>query len=278
MNKNIFYKSIFILALIISFSACKSTKYAGKNVKTEHTKTMNTSSMTAIEAIKQIQQEQPAFSKAFVRKMSVDIDFKGRELNVGATCKMVSDSAIHISIQPFMGIELFKVEMTPERIIVLDKTNRAYYESNYAILNQNAGLVVDFYGIQALLTNRMFVPGKKIIADDDFIWQDKKQETLSLHNYNISQEVGLDLDYSRINRILIATADEQSAMNTQYKNFKIFDGELFPEKILIDINDKKDKASFHFLIEEILFNKDFSMSAADLSRYNQKDVRSLFKK
>ncbi len=278
MRKDFFYKTIFVLILLISISACKSAKYTGKNTKADHTNEMNTSNMTAIAAIEKVQQVQPAFSKAFVRKMSVDIDFKGRQLNVGATCKMVSDSAIHISIQPFMGIELFKVEMTPERIIVLDKTNRAYYESNYGILNKNIGLVVDFYGIQALLSNRMFVPGKKLIAADDFIWKDKKRDILSLHNYNIVQEVGLDLNYSRINGVFISTADGNAEMNTAYKNFKIFDGELFPENIDIKVNDKKSISSFLFKIDEILFNKDFSMSAADLSRYTKKDIQSLFKK
>lgn len=276
--KNYLYKTALLFLLVISVVSCKTTKYGGKTVKTEHAEILKTSELSTIEAIEKIQQAQPAFTRAFVRRMSVDIDFKGRQLNVGATCKMVSDSAIHISIQPFMGIELFKVEMTPEKVVVIDKTNRAYYESNYAILNQNHGLVVDFYGIQALLTNRMFIPGKKVIAHDDFIWKDKNRNTLSLYNYSINEDVGLALDLSRISQVNISTADKKAEMITSYQNFKIFDEELFPEKIMIDVIDKKSTSSFYFKIDEIVFNKDFQMSAADLSRYSQKDVQSLFKK
>jgi len=89
---------IVILAVILIFTACKTTKNI---IKTEP---VLSQAITVTEMVSRLQKEQPAFTTANVSKMSVALNLKGREMNVMAACQMVSDSAIHLSIQPFFGI------------------------------------------------------------------------------------------------------------------------------------------------------------------------------
>ena len=66
--------------------------------------------------IRKLQSSTSIATRAYVENVCLR-GFQGRQLDVKATCKIVSDSAIHLSIQPFFGVELFKLEMTPKSLI-----------------------------------------------------------------------------------------------------------------------------------------------------------------
>lgn len=272
-------KIILIALLAISFAACKTTKSATKPESGKTEPIAVSHDLSPDKMIQKLQEAQPAFTRAHVKKMSVYVDFKGRQLDVKATCKIVSDSAIHLSIQPFFGVELFKLEMTPKSLILVDKPNKTYYESNYSIFNNTLGVIVNFEGVQSLISNRMFVPGKTIIQADDFVWKDEnKKNVLQLHNYNINEEVSIDLSLVRIIDIMMGAKDNENVMTTKYADFKNFDGVLFPEKIKIDASNASNKTAFYFTMEEILFDKPFNMEPINLERYSQGDIRSFFRK
>lgn len=272
------FVGIVLVALL--FTACTAGRTGGKSVgKLDGVRIEANHSLTAFEMVNRIESAQPAFNRAHAKKMSVYIDFKGRQLDVKASCKIVTDSAMHISIQPFFGIELFKVEITPEKIVVVDKTNKTYYESNYAILNQNLGIIVDYQGIQSLLSNRLFIPGKRTILEDDFVWKDTGvRNELELYNYTLLENVGLNLMLGRIGDLSFGERGNSKELRVSYDKFKLFDNVLFPQEIKIDLLDEKPSGAFHFTIEEMDFERDFQMSATNLDRYSMGDIRSFFKK
>lgn len=272
-------KILLIAVLAVTFAACKTSKSATKPVSSEVEEIAHSHKLSPDEMIRKLQKAQPAFTRAYVKKMSVYVDFKGRQLDVKATCKIVSDSAIHLSIQPFFGVELFKLEMTPKSLILVDKPNKTYYESNYSIFNNTLGVIVNFEGVQSLISNRMFVPGKTVIQADDFIWKDgKSKNVLELYNYNINEEVTAELSLVRIIEVMLGAKENENVMTAKYADFKNFDGVLFPEKIMLDASNSRSKAVFHFTMEEISFDKPFNMQPINLERYNQGDIRSFFRK
>lgn len=271
-------KNILVLLLVISlFAACKTSKSIPKQeqpvVEADHT-------LTPSEMVMLIQKNQPAFRTANVSKMSVSVDFKDRQLDVKASCKMVSDSAIHLSIQPFFGIELFKLEMTPTEMLVIDKTNKRYYQSNYGIFRSRFGVIVNYDAIQSLISNRLFVSGKRGFSPDDFSWKatDSINNTLHVQAETMHQEVAVDLLLGRIAEIILQTNDNVNSLKTTYSNFKSFDGFIFPEKINIDGVRGNSKAFFHFTVEEVKFDVPIQMEPMNLSRYGRGDINALFRK
>ena len=229
--------------------------------------------------VKQLQLAQPAFRTANASKMSVYVDFKGRQMDVKASCKIVSDSALYLSIQPFMGVELFRLEMTPSTLIVVDKMNKRFYESNYSIFRNTLGVTVNYDVIQSLISNRLFVPGDKVFLPDEFNWKDNTPgKSLTLQTESFNQEVLVDVLLSRIAAVMILSADSTYTMKTDYSDFKKTDGILFPQKIAIDANKGEEKSSFHFTIEQVEFNKPVLMEPTNLSRYTRGNINSLFRK
>ena len=135
-------KVILLSMIILALGACKTKK--------QLTKTEIPAEMTVAQMVGKLQEKQPAFTSAYIDKMTVDVDVKNRQMTVNATCKMRTDSAIHLSIQPFFGIELFKLELTPYNIILIDKTNKTYYRGQYSMLRSRFGVDVDIKAFRRL--------------------------------------------------------------------------------------------------------------------------------
>lgn len=58
--------------------------------------------------------------------------------NISADCQMmvVRDSMLTISVMPMLGIEMLRIEATPDSICVIDKLNRRYAIADYASINR----------------------------------------------------------------------------------------------------------------------------------------------
>ncbi|MFV0392615.1 MAG: DUF4292 domain-containing protein [Paludibacteraceae bacterium] len=274
------HKILVACLILLTVSACKSTQSASKTTQTDKSSVDTTHTMTSAEMVVAIQKNQPAFERVNVIKMSVFVDFKGRQMDVKASCKLVSDSAIHLSIQPFFGVELFKLEMTPTSMIVIDKANRKYYKSNYSVFRNTLGVIVDYDVVQSLISNRLFVAAKEIFLPEDFSWKNREpSNTLTVLSESMTQDVIVDTALKRIVEVILSTNDSKYKMNTTYSNFKKYNEVVFPEKIAIDgTQEDGSKASFHFTIDDAKFDVPFHMEAADLTRYRLGYINSLFSK
>lgn len=73
--------------------------------------------------------------------------------------KMVKDSAFQLSVQPFLGIEIFRIELSRDTIKVVDRMNKRYMIENYSNLQGQTPIEFNFYNLQALFTNHLFIPG-----------------------------------------------------------------------------------------------------------------------
>lgn len=62
-----------------------------------------------------------------------------------------------------MGVELFRLEMTPSTLIVVI-VNKEFYENNYHRLNAQ-GMLVNYDVIQSLINLRLFFSDKVFLPD-----------------------------------------------------------------------------------------------------------------
>lgn len=144
-------KILLFVALVVLFTACKSKQSVMSQAATGKTK--NT------ELIQKVRLNEPQFNTANVSKMSLYLNLDGRTFNVSASCKIRTDSAMHISIQPALGIEMFKLEITPDSILAFDKINKRLYATDFKLFETKFGLTVNYSDLQSLISNRLFTVG-----------------------------------------------------------------------------------------------------------------------
>ncbi|MDO9153698.1 MAG: DUF4292 domain-containing protein [Paludibacter sp.] len=267
MNKSNF---LFFLILITFVVSCKTTRNIAKKEVT--TDTINT-------LIKNVQLTQPVFKTANVSKMGLIINFNSRKINVAASCKIKKDSAIFVSVQPMFGIELFKAEITPDSILIFDKMNRTLYAVSYTYLKSKLGINVNYFNIQALISNQLFCVGKREISSKG--WSFNKLS-------NGKTEIGFEVDRLnqktlvtenyQIEKVLIGAADFKYELTTEYTNFQLADSINFPMKINISANSLRTKFSCDFNIAKVQFNSDFTLTTSEKNNYSRANIDQFFKK
>jgi hypothetical protein len=85
-----------------------------------------------------------------------------------AGLKILRDRTLQISIQPLAGIEVMRIEFSPDSVKVLDRMNKRYLADSFENLRGDMPPALNFYNLQALFTNRIFLPDETAWTDSAF--------------------------------------------------------------------------------------------------------------
>ena len=80
--------------------------------------------------------EQPRHQTAQVKRAMVTLKTNaGQQVTVGCMMQTVFDSLCVVSVQPLAGMEVMALYATPQQILLIDRMNRRYAETNYMVIN-----------------------------------------------------------------------------------------------------------------------------------------------
>lgn len=192
----------------------------------------------------------------FSAKMRLDLAYGGERISVGGSIKMKRDEAIQLSLVAVGIVEAARIEFTPKRLLVLDRIGRRYVEVEYDELPFFKNSKVDFYTLQALFWNELFLPGVKHVEKDDIysfqFTRDDARATLTAdkgkrlsYSFLTALATGL-LEESRIH--VDAKNDKTYQLNWLYRDFLKLEGRQFPSSMNLSLQgiEKPMKASFNF--------------------------------
>ena len=95
------------------------------------------------------------------------------EQTITANCTMqvVRDSMLVISVMPMLGIEVYRLEATPDELIAIDKLNHQYLRTDYAHINKYVAPSLTWEDLQQIASNEVqggpfigYAIGEKTIA------------------------------------------------------------------------------------------------------------------
>jgi len=263
-----------IIASVVILASCKTTRTA-----TTTKQTALPQSLQVEQVVKQVQSVEPRFETANVSKMSMELNVNNRDFNVSATCKIKKDSAIYLSIQPFFGIEVFKAELTPDSMKVIDKMNRRFFVVDYHFFKQRFGVDVDFYSLQGLIFNQFFCVGQK-----DIQLKNLKISPLTTGNNSINFESETMQQSTEVNslnliqQVLLKAKNSGYQLQTTYADFAVENTINIPHKISMTASSEKSKAVCNFSILRVEFNNKLTFAATNTDRYTRGDIEQLMKK
>lgn len=131
--------NIFILACL--FVGCKSYQYA----------TVSPTQAT----------EQPVeCHTVFVPSARASVTIDNQSYSARVAFSTTKDSLVIWSIQPIAGMELFRVEATPDEVIVFDKTSSICVPIRYSQLASYTSSAITFSDIQAVATGEILPLGR----------------------------------------------------------------------------------------------------------------------
>lgn len=225
---------------------------------------------------------QPYFTTMNISKMSMSINYGQMTFTVKSSIRIATDSLLSISIQPALGIEMFRAEFTPSGFKVYDKMNRRYSENSYEYIKLSWGLDVDYKAIEALFSHRIFIPQS---TDPNEICKDFRIEYLADTTAIVSntpigkytQQFDINMNNYRLTMSGLRYED-QLVMAITYGALKSFDKTLFPETVYLQTTMTETNVSATLNIEKVKFNEPLYTSPINISRYKKVGFMDLIKK
>lgn len=92
-------------------------------------------------------------------KMNFSFASGDKSASVGGTLRMKRNDVIQLSLVTFGILEVARIEMTPEYFMGIDKVNKQYIRATYQDVSFFKKAGIDFYTLQALFWDELFVFG-----------------------------------------------------------------------------------------------------------------------
>ncbi len=262
-----------VICLVLALSACKSAKSISKPAAavTEN-----------LDYLGSVANNTPSITN-FSSKMKLTINSNGKDISVNGTIRMKKNEVIQMSIVPFLGIESGRVEFTPTKVLIIDRINKQYVEEPISELTTMANTDMDFYTLQALFTNALFVPGKKEINNDllseftvntsvdNKTMEIQKKSKGFLYSFSATPNTGQLLESS------ISTISAPYQLNWKYSDFQPFGLKSFPSRMDISFEGGKKPFSAEIDLSKLTENGDWEYPTTVSSKYKKMDFNDLLK-
>lgn len=279
-----------MLAAVALLASCHSTKnLQGKTTDTKVTAvTKKETDQARITYLRKVY-DNATYSKNISSKVDVSINAMGHSMTLDGKLQMRKDEVIRITIVPFGLMEVGRLEFTPNYVLLLNRIDKEYVKATYNDLDflKNNGL--DFYTLQSLFWNEMFVPGKKSLADSDLssFTTDMSQEQ-QRHVVNTVGKMIFDWTTSVANGQISRTdiiygkgTSDASTMTFSYGNFTAMGSKRFPQNITLDFISKalgNGKMSLGVQMKKISNDSDWESLTTVSSKYEKVAPETVFRR
>jgi hypothetical protein len=238
-------RKITVLALAMLLAACGSKKNLvkdpGSNNPSATTSTV-TPGQTSVQGadnatiLRNVTSSLPA-SANLVASIDFTIKRGSKDISVDGKISMRRDEVIRIQLSPMGLVEVGRMEFTRDSVLIMDRIHKQYLKSSYdkvGFLRDNG---IDFYALQALFWNQLFVPGEKDL-DKSVGKFDIKDNVISLSSGKMKYQWTADTGFEHLMTALAtysSTKHGTSKLDWAYGDFKNFAGKTFPARHTVGI-------------------------------------------
>lgn len=218
----------------------------------------------------------------FSSRLNLNITNGSKTLSSKATLRMVKDSSIQISVQPLFGVEMFRFYIDPYQVVLLDRMNKRYVEETISSLKEHYPVGFDFYTLQSMLTNTLFITDESRIEYTDFRTF-KYTQTSDLYSLT-GKDPNSGIEYSftvngddRITNTHLLHSQDQMSLNWTYDEFAQMTESIFPHRMMVSINTQNRKLDSELKFTGIEINEPFSISISIPNGYRKVAIADIIK-
>lgn len=228
--------------------------------------------------VQNILEQQPVFASAQASKVKMMVDYQERKVSASGTINILTDSAIVLSVQPILGIELLRMELTKNNVMLIDKMNRRYVSMTFAELQKELGYPVTFSDVQALFTERLFVVGH----DNQWLTSTPLEKgtegeniSLSFVENKIKYRYLINPASYRITQTQIGMEGQVENGMVTYANISAFGDVNFPASITINLNMGSVEATCALTLQKVTFNQGANVAPSSVSKYTKTSLSTI---
>lgn len=219
----------------------------------------------------------------FTAKLNMTLTTGKRLLSSKANIRIIKDNALQLSIQPLFGVEMFRLHADPDTVTLLDRMNKRYMKESMDELKKHYPVGFDFYTMQAMFTNALFVSGKDKVETADY---DKFSYTrTSERNYYMTAkdpESGIDYAFTinaddRITFTHLLQPKKNHSLQWGYSNFALYNETSFPHKMDITLGTNSRKVDAELIFSDVVIDLPIELSNNIPNGYTRTSMEEILK-
>ena len=218
----------------------------------------------------------------FNSKVSMNISTGTKSLSSKGSLRIVKNEAIQLSIQPLFGIEMFRLYVEPDHIVVLDRMNKRYVKESFDDIKGKNSIGFNFYTLQSLFTNNLFIPDKSDVSLQDY---KNFKYSADQDNYILSgRDKKSNVDYSfsvngndQITLTEIYMPSKKYSLQWNYTQFSLMKDIFFPYEMKIDASTQKTKINTSINLSSIILDDLMTLENSIPSSYDRVELNELLK-
>lgn len=259
----------FAVLTLFLLSGCKS-----KSVKSAH---FTKDGVERVEAVlsRQLQYE------AFVGKADLTLSADGKRIGAKAEVRMIKDRFIQISVQPLLGIEVARLTISPDTLLLIDRMGKRYVCEELTSLQRVLPKEINFSALQGLLTNQIFDVAISSVRVKDVasLFKQTKQGDLLVINTKNGQRIDYDFMLSKDSYLVqtnVLLKNGSSLLNCKYDDFRaVHEGNMFPfqTSLFLKIKDRAVSAGINY--SQVNVNKRTDISISVPNKYKKLKMEDL---
>lgn len=287
-----------VLAAVVALVSCGAKKAvvdgaSGSTTVAGGASSADGSGVAALEQMNYLRRvaDNAVYAKNIVSKINCTINTGSKEMSVSGSLHMKKDAVIRIQITPFGLMEAARLEFTPDYVLLVDRLHKEYVKASYSdvsFLQQNS---LDFYALQALFWNQLFVPGTQKMTDSSL-----KNFTASLDGKSTTDVsiTGGKMNYvwtTESRTALISAvnakytgkgAGANTSVTCKYGSFKSVGAKQFPSDITLTMSNSAvknaGKMMLRLQLNNITSEDGWEEKTSVSSKYTQVSVQDLLGK
>ena len=196
-------------------------------------------------------------------KLKFRVKKGSKDVTVGGSLHMRRDDVIRIQLTPMGLFEAGRIEMTKDYVMVVDRIHKEYLKADYsevAFLKRNG---LNFYSLQALFWNQLFIPGSDQMRDSELkkfdvdLLPEALCSIIALERDKMSYKWQADNKSYEIKQADVSYSNSEwgnASLKWNYGNFTSFGGKKFPSQINITAASSALKGGQSMTVELTLEN------------------------
>ena len=252
---------LFLMLLVISIASCRSTRKITTVITRKDSAIVvvnpaeSDSAKSVRELIKKIESKEIIFN-TFSSKVKVDYsDEKNNRVDFNAFVRMQKDSAIWVSIIAALNIEAYRVMITKDSVVIMDKIERTIQRKPLEYLQKITKVPFDFKTLEDLIVGNPVYLDKNVTSFTD------QGETFSMstlgevfkHFITVSKK-DLNLLFSKLDDIDVTRSRTANLTYADYINVGSW---MFPGLRKISLSEKT-KIDVQLEFKQVEFDKPLS--------------------
>lgn len=217
----------------------------------------------------------------FSSRINLKYSSGGRSLTSKSQLRIIKDQGIQLSVQPLFGVEMLRLYIDPDSLLLLDRMNKQYIKESLADVKEKYPVGFDFYTLQSLLMNRLFVAGIPHAGYDDYELFSKSQNCEMYYNLNaVDHRSGITYGFmvdghDRITSTHLYEPQRKYKVNWEYDQFVIEESCIFPHWMNVMLHTPKKEINVGMEFSSIELNEPAQLNNSIPSSYTKADIQRL---